>query len=190
MRKTYYWDKVSDEIGKIISSTFNKDMSICEIGFSGGHFLEWLYDEYGGGGYKNLTGIEIRKEQFKKTSEKFLAKNIKCNLICSDVMEVIQRFDGIFSTGLLQCLNTQERLRFIEHAANMADTAIFTVPEIVTERNIGSNFETAVEGCHEYQTGNIPYELSRYYDLIRIGRIEKKITKINDTFIYFVCKRS
>lgn len=40
MGKAYYWDKVSNEIGKVIRSTFNKNMSICEIGFSGGHFLE------------------------------------------------------------------------------------------------------------------------------------------------------
>lgn len=153
--------------------------------FWGGHFLEWLDDI----GYKNLSGIEIRKEQFKKTSEKFHAKGLKSNLICGDVLEITKQFDGIFSTGLIQCLKKEERLKFIEHVANMANTAIFTVPEIVVERNIGSNYEVAVDGSQEYQTSNIPYELSKFYDLVRIGRIEKKITGNKDTFIYYVCVR-
>lgn len=185
MGKAYYWDKVSNEIGKVIRSTFNKNMSICEIGFSGGHFLEWLEDI----GYRNLSGIEIRTDQFKKTSEKFLAKGLKSNLICGDVLEIEEQFDGVFSTGLIQCLNKEERLRFIKHVANIAGMAIFTVPEIITDRNIGSVCKTAVDGCPEYQTSNIPYELSKFYDLVRIGRIEKKLTGINDTFIYYVCKR-
>lgn len=186
IRKTYYWDTVSKEIGKILLSVFSKNMSICEIGFSGGHFLEWLHDN----GFQNLSGIEIREDPFHRTSEKFRQQNLNINLHLGDVLDYNESFDGIYATGLIQCLDPDHRHKFLSHVSQIADIAVFTVPQIKEGgRNQGSDQPVAVAGCQEYTTGNILYELSNFYDTIRMGIIERNATHLNDTFIYYICKK-
>lgn len=186
MRKDYYWDPVSKAIGKILYRVFSKDMSICEIGFSSGHFLEWLNDN----GYKFLSGIEIREDPFVRTQKKFKDKNLNINLHFGDVLEYSKSYDGIFATGLIQCLDSDYLHKFLTHVSQIADIAIFTAPKIAQEgRNQNSGQLTAVSGCHEYATGNIPYELSKYYDIVRTGTIDKKSTHLDDTIIYYICSK-
>ena len=62
-KRLFYWDAVSEEIGKILLKHLNRDMHICEIGFASGHFLEFLYYE----GYLNLSGIEVRDDIYEKS---------------------------------------------------------------------------------------------------------------------------
>ena len=166
-------------------SVFSPEMEICEIGFAGGHFLEWLDDI----GLRNLTGIEIREGQYNKTSELFSQKHLGIRLILGDVLNFDETFDGVYSTGLLQCLNTDSRLRFLDHVSKLADLAFFTVPEIIHSRNMESNQEIAVAGCKEFSTGNIAFELSEFYDSVRVGRMEKTILNNEDTFLYYICRK-
>lgn len=182
-KKRYYWDSVSDQISYLFRRTFTKDMSILEIGFGGGHFLEWLWSH----GYRTISGIEIRENQYNETIEQFKKKKLPIELINGDVLNHKKHYDAVYSTGLIQCLNPRQRLFFFEHVSSIANVAIFTVPEILENRNMESNQLTAVAGCKEYKTGNIPYELSRFYDVVNVGRIDKEVTHIEDTFIYYIC---
>lgn len=183
MRREYYWDTASNKISKILRNVFSKNMSICEIGFSNGHFLEWLNDN----GYKNLSGIEIREDAFQKTAEKFQQKHLNINLHLGDVFAYSEHFDGIYATGLIQCFDSDNRHKLLAHMSQLADIAVFTVPEIKEERNQDSDQLVAVAGCQEYKTGNIPYDLSQYYDTVRVGFIGKKTTHLADTLIYYIC---
>lgn len=185
MKKTYYWDSVSNEIGKLFCLYFKKQMSICEVGCSGGHFLEFLY----GRGYQQLTGIEIREAQYRKTAENFKNKGIIVNLINDNVLSITDRYDALFSTGLMQCLDEKNRLLFIEHLSQMADIAIYTVPKIKVMRNVGSKEEIAVAGCVEYPTGSIAYELSLFYSKVYYGKIDKHKTGLDDILLYFICEK-
>lgn len=178
--KQYYWDEVSEQIGNILKSVFTHEMKICEVGFGGGHFLEWLNEM----GYTKIAGIEIRQDQYNMTLENFKDKELSIDLRCGDVLNCTERFDGIYATGLIQCLDRENRQRFLTHISQMADLAVFTVPEIKENRNLESKKQVAVEGCREFTTGNIPYELSLYYDRVRVGKIK---TCIDDDFIYYVC---
>lgn len=159
MKKSYYWDSVSDKIGELLKANIKVDNSVLEVGFAGGHFLEWLNEN----GYRNLHGIEIRKEQYEQTETSFNNKGLKdIELILGNVLEHNQHYDAIYSTGLIQCLNEDERKVFLSHIANLSPLAIYTVPLIEAERNIGSSVEVAVAGCVEYVTSNIPYQLSDF----------------------------
>ena len=182
-KRTYYWDTISEKIGKILLETFDPNSSVCEIGFSGGHFLAFLNDK----GYKKLSGVEIRKEQYNKTLQAFQKENLNINLINADVLDLNHKYDGIFSTGLIQCLDEQKRAVFLKHVSQMSNTAFFTVPYIPVCRNIDSNESVAVKGCKEYPTGNIPYELSTIYDTVRVGTIKKELTHLKDHIIYYIC---
>lgn len=185
MRKKYYWDTVSAKIGAILKKNISPDMSVLEVGFAGGHFLEWLNDN----NYDNLHGIEIRKNQYMETQRAFSKKGLdRVDLLCGDVLEHDKKYDALYSTGLIQCLDNAKREAFLEHVSKLANIAIFTVPEILSDRNIGANVEVAVSGCEEYKTGNIPYELSNYYDNVRVGKINKSLTHLDDAFVYYICK--
>lgn len=183
--KRYYWDDVSDEIGKLFLRYFHKDMAICEVGFASGHFLEFLEAS----GYYNLTGIEIREEQFKITENRFRNNQMKTKLINADVFDISHQFDAIYSTGLIQCFDEKNRQKLFEHLSKIGNIAIFTVPVIESDRNAESIEKTAVAGCKEYCTGSLLYELSNYYDSVHEGFISKDLTKLDDDFLYFVCMR-
>lgn len=180
----YYWDVISEIVGRIITSNIRADMNVCEIGFAGGHFLEFLESE----GYQKLTGIEIRKEQYEDTDKRFKAKNLRAKLINEDVFNINAKYDAIYSTGLIQCFDKEGRKRLIEHLSKMAGIAIFTVPVITQDRNIDSNESVAVAGCQEYCTDTLAYELSMFYDSVVCGIINHEVSKIEDDFLYFVCR--
>ncbi len=186
MKIDFYWDKVSEMISGILLKHIKPNMSVLEVGFSGGHFLEWL----NAAGYSKLHGIEIRREQFLETQKMFENKGLNhIQLLCGDILEHDKKYDAIFSTGLIQCLDFMKRDILIKHLSTLSGIVIFTVPEILEDRNMNSETATAVAGCKEYKTGNIAYELSKYFDSVRVGRIDKSVTNLEDNFIYYVCNK-
>lgn len=184
MKKDFYWDMASEEIGKQLIKYFSKTMRICEVGFSGGHFLQFLDME----GYKNLSGVEIRTEQYDITRKSFEEIGLQIDLINDNVLNIDNKYEALYSTGLLQCLNTADRAKMIEHLSLMAPLAIFVVPEIICARNLGSKIAIAVNGCEEYSTENLLWELSGFYQDVRSGVMAKEVIRLKDNFIYFVCK--
>lgn len=182
-KRLFYWDAVSEEIGKILLKHLNRDMHICEIGFASGHFLEFLYYE----GYLNLSGIEVRDDIYEKSMIKFREQSIEINLINKDVLETFYKYDAIYTTGLIQCFDEKNREILLNHLSQMAPIAIYTVPEINKNRNVNSMEKVAVAGCKEFSTGNIAYELSKYYVSIHVGKINKNKIGLNDNFIYYIC---
>jgi len=185
MKHSFYWDQTSECVGGVLTSHLSPEMNICEIGFAGGHFLEWLEKL----GYKHLTGIEIREDQYHKTKQKFQNQGLNIHLILGDILDLNDHFDAIYSTGLLQCLDQTSREKLLIHLSELADVAVFTVPEIQNNRNIDSDVAVGVAGCKEYSTGNIPYELSQVYGSVRVGRLDKSKLKNEDTYLYYICRR-
>lgn len=183
IKKSYYWDAASEEIGKQLKKYFNSSMNICEVGCGGGHFLRYLNGE----GFKNLTGIEVRENQCNQTKKAFEQSSINIKLINADVLTVSEKYDAIYSTGLLQCLATKKRMKIIEHLSKMSPLAIFVVPEISKTRNAGADEAVAVAGCTEYSTGNFEWELSHFYKFVRSGTMDKDKICLEDNFLYYVC---
>ncbi|MCI8383221.1 MAG: iron-containing alcohol dehydrogenase [Lachnospiraceae bacterium] len=184
-KKLFYWDAVSEEIGKLLLRHLNKDMDICEIGFASGHFLEFLYYE----GYSNLSGIEVRTDIYQETMIKFSKQNMEIDLMNKDVLEMYKKYDAIYTTGLIQCFDEKERGFLLNHLSQLAPVAIYIVPEIEKNRNKDSREKVAVAGCREFSTGNIAYELSNCYSSIYVGKIDKSQIGLNDNFLYYVCER-
>ena len=138
-------------------------------------------------GYKNLTGIEIRTEQYETTKKEFKKNGLQISLINANVLDIENKYDALYSTGLLQSLNNTDRTNLIEHVSRLAPLAIFVVPEIIYARNLGSKIDIAVDGCEEYPTGNLLWELSHFYSNIKSGVMNKEEIALKDNFIYFVC---
>lgn len=183
-KKNYYWDEISEKIGILLQRFLFKDMKILEVGFSSGHFLEYLNEL----GYKFLHGVEIREDQYQKTLDSFNRKSLNISLSCGDVLKTNEKYDAIFSTGLIQCLNESNLEKFISHISSLADIAFFTVPELLEIRNTGSKEKVGVAGCTEYPTSNLSFILSNYYDLVLTGRLDS-CSGTEDDFIYYFCKK-
>ena len=185
-KRNYYWDDISELISLILKSHISYDMSVLEVGFGCGHFLEHMYEQ----GYKNLHGIEIRYKQFCETKQMFAKKNISnVELLYGDILKHQIKYDAIFSTGLVQCLREPDRDYFFEHIAKLTDKALFTVPQINVDRNTLSSVEIGVTGCKEFKTGNIPLELSKFFNIVRVGLIDKSLSRLKDNFVYYVCTK-
>lgn len=181
--REYYWDAASEEIWKLLERSTKKEDKICEIGCAGGHFLFHLFRE----GYRNLTGIEIRSDELERTRLQFEQYGIDAELINADVLSIDQKYDVVFSTGMLQCFSEEDRGKLLEHISKMAPKVIFVVPEIVEKRNVGSSQEVAVDGCTEYNTGNFEWEMSKFFDEVRSGKMSKDTLQLKDNFLYYIC---
>ena len=182
--KDYYWDEVSQKIGEVFLQNFSKDERILEIGFSCGHFLEFLNENH----YTNLFGIEIRRDQFEKTKKLFLSKNLNISLSNEDFFNITSKYDAVFSTGLIQWFSPEKRDTFISHLSKISEKAVLTVPKLENDRNLNSNQLVGVAGCKEYKTSNICYELSKHYRLVREGEFSVRNNTEEEIFLYYICK--
>lgn len=181
----YFWNEASEKIWEVLQKKFYVNERILEIGCSSGHFLAKMYAE----GYKNLVGIDIRDDQISRTKEDFSKQGINVEIRNQDLFEVTDEFDGVFSTGLLQCFTEKERISVIEQIGKIAPKAVFVVPEIKILRNKDSNTPVGVASCTEYETGNIFWELSRVYPNVSSGLWDSEILGVEDNFIYYVCRK-
>lgn len=177
-----YWKRVDAKITELIKQHIEKDKKLFEIGFASGHYISSLTDE----GY-SVSGIEVREEAYENVKDKFKEFYPNVNLILGNIMDYMGEYDLVYSTGLIQCLQCEERIQLFKHISEIAPKVIYTVPKIEEDRNIGSNEKVAVSGCEEYKTANIAYELSGIYKYVETGIWDKEEIGLEDDFIWFYC---
>lgn len=178
-----YWPKASELILELLLQHIAPKDTILEIGAGSGHILFQLLSK----GYL-AEGCEIREEQFLKTQNLLKKMNYENALFCKDIMTVEKKYDLIYTTGLLQCLTSENRHHFISKISSLSPKAIIVIPEILTDRNNLSKKQVGVAGCSEYITSSIAYELSKFFDFIKIGFWPKELLNLDDNFQYFICK--
>jgi 2-polyprenyl-3-methyl-5-hydroxy-6-metoxy-1,4-benzoquinol methylase len=183
--KEYYWDAASEQIWKLLERNANREDRICEVGCASGHFLFHLSRQ----GYKQLTGIEIRQAELAQTKALFEQNHVQADLVCANVLDIEQQFDFVFTTGMIQCFEGRQRRAMLEQLGKMAPKVMIVVPEIIKQRNNGSNQEVAVAGCTEYETGSLEWELFPYFDEIYSGILKKSEIQLEDNFLYYICSR-
>lgn len=177
-----YWKEVDSRIVSLIKQHIEYDSKVLEVGFSGGHYIAKLTDD----GY-DISGIEIREEIYNETNDKFRKIYPDVNLMLGNIFDYNEKYDLIYSTGLIRCLKCKDRNEFLKHISDMAPKAVYTVPCIETERNIGSNQKVGVSGCEEYCTLNIAYELSTIYQYVETGIWGKDEIGLDDDFVWYYC---
>ena len=181
-----YWRTVDEHIISLICKHISKSEKILEVGFASGHFLAALHDL----GY-DADGIELRKESFETTKNNFKEEYEKVRIFNGDVMSFSSHcYSIVFCTGLIQCFELMERSRFLSHIATLSKKAVYTVPLIKNERNVGSDEKAGVEGCTEYNTQDIAYLLSNYYGYVETGIWRKNEIEVEDDFMWFYCNNS
>ena len=174
---------ISQKIYNILKENITKKDKILEVGCASAHISSVLKNE----GY-NIKGVEIRKDAVIETRKKLQKKQIDFEIIIDNVLNIQEKYDVIWSSGLLQCLNEQKRIIYIKHFAQLASKGIFIIP-IRKKYLPASNIESpvAVVGCEEFSTNNIPFLLSKYYTKVCFSIIPKETIKMDIDFIYYIC---
>lgn len=177
-----YWPSASQHIFDLLKANIKESDCICEVGVASGHIMINLLLE----GY-DVVGYENRKEECEKTKRRFEENGIKGNIINEDIMNVQEKYDILYSTGLLQCFDKKNRSVVIGKFASLASKVIIVVPEIAENRYCGSEEKVGVAGCKEYQTGDLIKELEQYFKVMTHGKWESQELGIDESFLYFVC---
>lgn len=177
-----YWPKASELIYDLISRNVKPDDKICEVGFASGHLLVNLALE----GF-SVSGYEVRNDVYEKTYNKFQSNGIVANLYNKDVMDATEKYDLLYSTGLLQCLTDTEREKMISKFAGMTEKLIIVVPHILQDRGDDAEAEVGVAGCREYQTSSIESMLRSSFEQVHCGKWSRKEMELSDEFRYYIC---
>lgn len=177
-----FFPTVSQYIITLLKENLPKDRQTLELGFGCGHLLFTLAEE----GYP-VSGIEIREDAFTAARKKLSSAGFQIELYNRDFRELQRDFDCIYTTGLLQCLQGEERLAMIEAISNRCRKAIIVVPEIKKDRNTDSMELLAVAGCPDYQTGNLAMELYQFFPYVREGKWSRDLLNLPDSFSYYIC---
>lgn len=178
-----YWRSVDQKIADLILKHLDVETeSAYEVGFGSGHYMAFLKDIG-----VNVSGTEIRKKAYQDVVNKF--KNVYGDIELNnyDIMEECKFHDMAYSTGLIQCLKPKEREVLISHIADISDKVVYVVPVIQKMRNIGSETDVAVDGCEEYETGIIAYQLSKKYAYVETGFWNRDEIELTDDFQWFYC---
>lgn len=126
-----YWPKASELIYDLIRRNVKPNDKICEVGFASGHLLVNFALE----GF-SVSGYEVRTNVYEKTCNKFQSNGITVNLYNEDVMDATEKYDLLYSTGLLQCLTDTERKKMIAKFVGMTEKLIIVVPHILQDRGV------------------------------------------------------
>lgn len=177
-----FWPKASQLIYELIKKNLKEDDHLCEVGMASGHLLaNFAIDGY------RVSGYEIRKTEYEKTKSRFELAEIRANIYHEDIMNVEEKFNVIYTTGLLQCLKPEMREQMIEKLSRLAHKVIIVVPKILEDRNCSSVQEVGVAGCCEYETLSLAYVLTKYFQYIRLGSWDAEFLGLKDSFQYFIC---
>ncbi|GHU00947.1 hypothetical protein FACS1894186_2710 [Alphaproteobacteria bacterium] len=173
--------KVSRVILNLIVRNVKKTDRMLEIGCASAHISAELQSL----GF-SISGIEIRPDAVANTKKNLPSFNIQQG----DVLQHDDKYDAVWCSGLIQCLDDAQKRAFFGHCVNLAPKAIFIVPERLDYLPpAASDFKVAVSGCEEFPTGNIPFMLSDYYDNIRIGKWPAADIGLEIPFIYYICTK-
>lgn len=185
-RKIYgnFWGELDRRIISLIIANTYKDARIFECGFGGGHFLACLHYM----GYE-VFGTEVRPDAYMNTCERFEKGHLKLPLYDKDIFDIREKYDVLYSTGLIQALAPKSRAHFLKHISTISKKTIYVVPKIIEDRNINSNEKIAVAGCAEYCTSTLAYELSSYYSMVKCGEWTAQEVGMEDDFLWYVCEQ-
>lgn len=184
--KTLYgkFNNTSKKIYKLITKNIKKSDRVLEIGCSSGHISFKLAEN----NYK-IFGIEIRKEEAQKAKANFKLINKEEVIYNDNILNHSEKYDFVWSSGLLQCLNDNEQLEIMQKVSQISPKALFIVPDIGKTKTPDMNMyiEPGVAGCIEYPVSLIPYRLSQYFQVVKIGKLKKEDINLEYNFIYYLC---
>ena len=169
-------NNVSKHFVVFIERYISKDYNILEFGSSTGHMSFYLCKK----GY-HIDLLDIRKNPIEEVKPIFQKSNINSKFYVEDFLDHKIKYDFLFNSGLVQCLNYDLQEKFICHAAELSNRLLLFFPE--RENIIEGNSRIGVAGCKEYCTKNISILCKKYFDTIENNKIDKAVTLSDTNFI-------
>lgn len=176
-------NSVSKHFVPVILRYAAKFDNILEFGSASGHVSYHLAKM----GYR-VNLLDIREKPIKSAQLVFNAAGIKANFYVEDFLLHNIKYDFLYNSGLIQCLDDKERHLFIKHSLSISNKSLLFFPERLA-LSVGNSIK-GVEGCTEYPTGNIESICRSFFKTVETGRITKDMTGMDFDFLWVFCNAS
>jgi len=175
--KNGYWAPTSGAFYKILKRFINKKYKILECGSSTGHISYRLAKE----GY-DVTLLDIRQKSIGIAKKNFSKDKIRAKFICSDIFEHNNKYDFVWSSGLIQCYNDKRKEELIKKIASISNRMLLFYPDIENpnkKKGMNKCITPGVGDAKEYEIDHIPEITYIYFSEIYQGVLEGKIIGLN-----------
>jgi hypothetical protein len=172
----YMWTRTSEAFRMILDRFVSRDFNILEIGFSTGHISFHL----GAEGYR-VTLLDIRPEVIDEARRTFRAHGVNAQFLHEDIFVHQLRYDFAWNSGLIQCFDEEQRLRFLRHAAQLTPRLLLFYPDTDgSAKKVGANDRgiPGVGDAREYSVRTVPVAFSSVFAQVRLGRLPSSVTDL------------
>lgn len=169
------WDPytpTSEAFYHVLKEFINKQDKILECGSSTGHISYRLAKE----GY-DITLLDIRPEAIDMAKKYFGTNKVIAHFICSDIFNYEERYDFIWSSGLVQCYNDEKKEELIRHLSSLTNKMLLFYPDTESEGKTRGTNELITPGvgdAKEYGIEYIPEIAYRYFNKVYLGVLNSK----------------
>jgi len=176
-------NSVSKHFVPVILRFADKSDHILEFGSSSGHVSFYLAKM----GYR-ISLLDIRGKPIETAQMAFDEAGIKANFYVEDFLSHNLKYDFLYNSGLIQCLDDNEKQLFIEHSLSISSKLLLFFPKR-SALSVGNSMK-GVAGCTEYPTGNIEPICKSIFNTVETGRITTDMTGFDFDFVWVFCDAS
>jgi SAM-dependent methyltransferase len=172
----YTWTRTSDAFRTVLEQFVRPDFSILEIGSSTGHISFHLATE----GHQ-VTLLDIRRKVIDQARQTFESHGLSARFFHEDIFAHQHKYDFAWSSGLIQCFDEEQRLRFLQHAARLTPRLLLFYPDTDSPtKEVGANGQgiPGVGDAREYSVRTVPMAFSSVFAQVRFGRLAGSVTDV------------
>jgi len=172
----YTWTRTSEAFRTVLEQFIRPDFSILEIGSSTGHISFHL-----AGQGQNVTLLDIRQKVIDQARHTFESYGLKARFFHEDIFAHQLQYDLAWSSGLIQCFEEEQRLKFLRHVAALTPRLLLFYPDTDSPaKKAGANgLETpGVGDAREYSVRTVPVAFSSVFAQVRFGRLPSAMTDV------------
>lgn len=166
------WTRTSEAIYKLILSIIGIKEEILEVGSGTGH-ISYLLAKRG----HAITLNDIRNECVEESKKIFESNNLHCKTIPGSFYKIVDVYQFVWNSGLIQCVNGKERERMIKKFSKIGKRVLLIYPDIDSPLKLkGSNKDKipGVDDAMEYPIDDVPELFSKFFTKTSLGELSAK----------------
>lgn len=178
------WTRTSESLYRIILSFLSPVDNMIEVGSGTGH-ISYFLAKKGHSVYLN----DIRQECLDQSKQIYAEHGVKCETISGSLFKIKSKFDFLWNSGLVQCLEGKNRQRLIKKLSKISRKVLLFYPDTESQTKVkGNNAKNipGVDDATEYSIGDIPELMNISFYKVVMGELSAK--EINLPYkMYYIC---
>jgi hypothetical protein len=172
-------NKISKNFIPLITDIISVNDNALEFGSSSGHVAYFLSKK----GCK-ISLLDIREGPIKVAKHHFSIGGIKTNFYVEDFLSHDRKYDFVYNSGLIQCLEGDDRDKYIKHCSELSGKMLLLFPERLGY--LKGNHKAGISGCAEYITSDINNICKKYFKEVSCGKIGKYLIKEDFNYLWIL----